>query len=147
MADLYWSPGEDLVGPERWYPLGGYEGIYEISTFGSIRRIAGGRGVKGPMPRIMKTPPNADGYPVVNLSKDGGQLAHNVHVLVAVTFHGPKPSPDAEVDHIDGVRDHCCAANVQWLTKYDNLQKRYNAQSAQDYSEADIAAMSRGAVA
>jgi hypothetical protein len=138
MYGLYWVPGSPLVGVERWYPIAGYDGVYEVSTFGQVRRVVAGRGCYGEYPKILKTPPTQDGYPTVRLSKDGKAKTFNVHVIVAETFHGAKPGPDYEVDHIDERRDHCCASNLAWVTKYANLEKReYNSAT----SDEDIEAM------
>jgi hypothetical protein len=142
MEDLRWEDGDPLAGPERWTHLVGYEGVYEISTFGQVRRIAPGRGVKGPLPRIMKTPPNADGYLTIRLSKDCEPKTHNVHVLVGYTFHGEPPAEivgDAELNHINGRRDDCCATNLEWTSKYTNLEKRR--QHDNELTDEDIAAM------
>jgi hypothetical protein len=125
----YYVPGDPLEGPERWYPIIEYEGIYEASTHGNIRRIAGGRGVRGPIPYVLKRAMNADGYLVCRLSKGGKPLTVNVHVVIARTFLGepPKDMPEPEVDHIDEDRANPAAWNLQYLSKFANLDKRqYN---------------------
>lgn len=140
MYDLYWVPGSPLVGVERWYPIAGYDGVYEVSTFGQVRRVVAGRGCHGEYPKILKTPATRDGYPTVRLSKDGKAKTFNVHVIVAETFIGSKPGPDSEVDHVDTNRSHNCAANLQWVTKYTNLDRRYRSRDDEP-SDDDIAAM------
>jgi hypothetical protein len=125
----YYVPGDPLTGPERWYPIKGYVGLYEASTHGHICRIAGGRGVRGPLPYMLKCPLTQDGYPSCRLSKDSKPVTVNVHVVIASTFLGPPPADmvDAEVDHIDDDRANPAAWNLQYLSKYANLDKRqYN---------------------
>lgn len=140
--DLYWAPGEPLEGPERWYPIEGYEGIYEISTLGRVRRIAGGHGVKHPIPRLLKLPPNQDGYLTVRLSRDGDAKTWNVHTLVTLTFHGrppPEIAGDAEADHINGDRADPAATNMRWLSKAANIERI--TRKEHDEQGADVDAM------
>jgi len=127
MDDVYWAPGEPLDGPERWYPLRGYEGTYEASTHGSIRRIAGGPGVKKPMPRLMQFSLSDNGYKTCRLSLDGKAKTFNAHWLIAMTFLGDPPEElreDAQVDHIDGNRYNNSASNLQWVSMFENLRRR-----------------------
>jgi hypothetical protein len=131
----YYVPGDPLEGPERWYPIADYIGLYEASTHGRICRIAGGRGVRGPLPYVLKCPPTQDGYPSCRLSKDGKAITVNVHVIIAATFHGPPPAdmPEPEVDHIDGDRMNPAAWNLQYLSKFANLEKRqYNSATTDE---------------
>jgi hypothetical protein len=147
MSDLYWKPGDPLEGPERWYPIEDYVGMYEVSTKGRIRRISGGRGVKKPLPRVLKATLTQDGYPSVRLSKDGKPKTVNVHVVVCTTFKGPPPpeiAGDAEVDHDDGDRTNAEATNLNWISKYANLDKRqYNSATTDE----EIAALAGGEIA
>ena len=62
---------------------------YIISTEGRVVRIKGGRGTRPGT--IIRSPVNADGYPVVCLSDKGTSHSWFVHKLVARTFLGPAP--------------------------------------------------------
>jgi hypothetical protein len=144
----YWSKGDPLDGPERWYPIAGYEGLYEVSTLGRVARIAGGRGARGPFPRILKATLNADGYPTVRLSKNAKPLTCNVHVLVAVAYHEiPKDMIEPEVDHINEDRADCRAINLQYLSKAANLAKRYERKPEDEPTDADVSAMAKAGAA
>lgn len=45
-----------------------------------------------------------------------------VHVLVCTAWHGPPPSPDAMVLHLDDDPEHNHAANLRWGTASENRQ-------------------------
>jgi len=58
-------------------------------------------------------------YDVVNLSRDGKHKSFTRHVLIALTFHGPRPT-GMLVRHLDGNRMNCAAANLAYGTSQDN---------------------------
>ena len=82
--------------PEIWAPVVGYEGRYEVSSFGNVRSIARaclvGYGAKRNLrPRILRATPDTKGYRSVSLSKDGKVSTKRICSLVAEAFLGPKP--------------------------------------------------------
>jgi hypothetical protein len=46
---------------------------------------------------------------------------HVVHRIVATAFHGPCPSAEYVVDHIDTNRQNNRADNLRWVTRLDNI--------------------------
>src|SRR5947207_9146057 len=84
---------------ERWLPIVGYEGFYEVSDLGWVRsldRLVGGP--QGPASRIFpgrilkqytQKPPRD--YPSVNLSRESVPTVCPVHRLVLEAFAGPCP--------------------------------------------------------
>jgi hypothetical protein len=61
-------------------------------------------------------------YPKVTLSKNGHELAHTVHTLIARAFIGPPPTPAHEVNHKDGLHQNSILPNVEWMTRSENQQ-------------------------
>ncbi len=62
------------------------------------------------------------GYPCVRAH--GGH--HALHRLVALTFIGPPPTPDAIVNHIDGKVGNYNVANLEWMTQGQNVQHAWD---------------------
>lgn len=48
-------------------------------------------------------------------------VGERVHRIVATTFHGPAPSPQHVVDHIDTNRRNNRPENLRWITKLENI--------------------------
>lgn len=106
---------------EVWRPVRGFEGVYEVSFDGKVRRIAPGRGAK--VGRILKPTTNrkVEGYLFLFLYRECKSTRHYVHRIVAEAFHGPAPEGQ-EVNHIDGDKLNCCASNLEWVTKQENAR-------------------------
>lgn len=64
-------------------------------------------------------------YRRVTLYDDQGRKKNElVHVLVATAFHGPPPSADSVVRHLDGDSLNCDADNLAWGTVAENVADR-----------------------
>jgi hypothetical protein len=50
-----------------------------------------------------------------------GKTSVRTHVVMCSLFKGPRPGPLYEVNHIDGNRDNNSAANLEWVTKRENI--------------------------
>lgn len=87
---------------------------YYASSFGRIR---GPRGI-----RKLCSPPKARGYLRVSVMIGNVVRSFGAHVLVCEAFHGPKPSPEHEVAHWDGMRPNNNEANLRWATHAENGQ-------------------------
>jgi NUMOD4 motif/HNH endonuclease len=100
--------------PERWLPIEGYEGMYEVSDLGRVRSLprfhAGGR--------ILK-PGHAGPVANVGLSRDGRSRTYSVHTLVMRAFVGPCPEGH-EVCHGPAGRRDNRLANLSYGTKSKN---------------------------
>ncbi len=104
---------------EEWRPVVGYEGWYEVSSLGRVRRIAPAPGTRAGW--IQKAYLHHTGYPTVTLSKDGILHHFTVHRLVALAFLG-SPNPGYEVNHKDGNKTHCAVSNLEYVTRQENVR-------------------------
>lgn len=111
---------------EQWKQLKSYEGLYEISDKGNVKRLArcftcsNGK-IYHLKERLLSIKPNKySGYVNVNLSKDGLKTIHSVHRLVAVNFI-ENPHNLNIVNHIDENRANNIAENLEWVSHGQNL--------------------------
>jgi hypothetical protein len=107
---------------EKWLPVDGYEGVYEVSNIGRVRRVCGGRGSIAGRILTCKTAPN--GYQHVDLSIQDKKTRFLIHRLVATAFLG-KPDFNAEVNHKDGIKTNNRMENLEWVTRGQNISHAY----------------------
>ena len=81
----------DIFTTEKWLPIDGFEGSYEVSDRGRVRSLdrisAQGRPIKG----VVLPLASNNGYRQVGLTRDRKRSVHLVHRLVLATFVGPAP--------------------------------------------------------
>lgn len=103
---------------EEWKPVVGYEGLYEVSNMGRVRKLRSGK-----IATLTKKNPQYGGYFVVTLIKyiDGkrSQKTANVHRLVAEAFI-PNPDHKPCVDHINTDPTDNRIENLRWSTYLEN---------------------------
>jgi hypothetical protein len=117
----------DDVTPERWLPVVGFEGSYEVSDLGRVRGLhrtvrKGAATITVPS-RILAGVPDRHGYLRVCLSRSGKHVTPAVHVLVAVAFIGPCP-PGMEVRHGPNGQLDNSLANLSYGTHRKNCEDR-----------------------
>lgn len=103
---------------EKWRPVVGYEGFYEVSSLGRVRSlnrvVQHADGIssirKG---RVLKPLSDKYGYLVVHLCKDGKQTNKKVHRLVAKAFI-PNPEGLPQVNHKNEVKNDNRVENLEW---------------------------------
>jgi hypothetical protein len=97
---------------ERWLPIAGFEGRYEVSDLGRVLGVT--------RQRIKQPTIDPQGYPYVSLSRGKGDSARiRVHVLVTRAFLGPCPE-GMEVLHGDGDPTHSALSNLRYGTSSEN---------------------------
>lgn len=117
---------------EIWKDIKEYEGLYQVSSYGRIRRIEKeitvvtphkGTFTKTYKGRILK--PSIRGmYYGVDLSKASKIKRKHIHRIVAETFI-PNPYNKPEVNHIDGNKLNNNVENLEWVTKSENAIHAY----------------------
>lgn len=104
--------------PEEWRSVAGYEGLYEVSSHGRVRRCGGSP--KCRTERLVKPQPHRGGYVHVTLSKDGEVRPQSVQQMVLRAFVGP-PNEGEESRHQNDDRTDNRLANLRWGTRTQNM--------------------------
>lgn len=110
-----------VVMKERWMDVKNYEGIYQISNLGRLRRLPViGRRRNSKSISYPNGSLNPKGYLKHKLySLDGTSRTFSAHVLVASAFipnHDDKP----QVNHMDGNKLNNQTSNLEWCTNAEN---------------------------
>jgi hypothetical protein len=117
---------------EKWLPVVGYEGAYEVSDHGRVRsldrtytRMHRGAPVQQSLQgRILKPAPNRDkGYPHLSLHSDGVRRTTLVHLLVLEAFAGPCPE-GMEACHANDIANDNRLKNLRWDTRSENMREQ-----------------------
>lgn len=74
--------------------------------------------------REMKQCTIEKGYLACSVRRGGKARGYGVHILVADAFHGPKPSPEHQVRHLDGNPTNNAPSNLAWGTTRENANDR-----------------------
>lgn len=115
---------------ERWLPIKGFEGLYEVSSLARVRsvdRIVQGRNRWGPFDKhlrgkILAQHTDDYGYLVVSLSRDGKARPYRVHRLVGEAFFGPLP-PGMDTRHLAGQQANA-VTDICYGTRAENEQDK-----------------------
>ena len=110
---------EEMYKDERWLPVVGFEGIYDVSDFGRVRSIMKRKNTL--VGRILKPSLNASGYRHVGLHKDGKHNTLRVHRLAMMAFIGPCPNGE-QINHIDGNKINNRLDNLEYVTASENTR-------------------------
>lgn len=105
---------------EAWRAAVGYEGRYEVSDLGRVRRIAHGHSAKPGQIVGSLTLPYAK---VVLSDSDHKRKTWRIHQLVLEAFVGPCPT-GLECRHLDGNTHNNNLSNLTWGTRTDNAHDR-----------------------
>ena len=112
---------------EIWKDIFGYEGLYQVSTYGRIRSCDkivnyvryGVKLKRKRKSRIRKQGVNLDGYMMCILSKNGKRHPRLSHRYVAEAFI-PNPLNKETVNHKDKNRANNHINNLEWNTRKEN---------------------------
>ena len=115
---------------EIWKPIPGYEGWYDVSDHGHVRRMKPGKGTH--VGRLMKEGCDSFGRSAARLTKDGKSRSFLVPRLVLMAFVGPCPD-GMECCHADDDNKNNHLSNLRWDTRsanqYDRVRNGRNPQA------------------
>lgn len=94
---------------EIWKDIKGYEGLYQISSFGRVKSFYANR------EKILKFKNNKSGYLYAQLCGKGKNKYYRVHRLVASAFI-PNIKKFKEVNHKDGDKTNNYVSNLDWCS-------------------------------
>lgn len=110
---------------ETWKDVKGYEGLYQVSDMGNVKRVQHEdyncrQGYRIFKERLLKQEINFRGYMKVTLSKNNIHKGLFVHRLVAEAFI-LNPNNYPQVNHKDENKANNCVDNLEWCdNKYNN---------------------------
>lgn len=104
---------------ERWKPVPGFVGRYEVSDQGRLRSSIPYRGESGI--RLRRLVRNGGGRVSCWLSPGDGEppQMHTIHSIVLLAFIGPRPD-GMDIRHLDGDPTNNRLANLKYGTKSEN---------------------------
>jgi len=102
---------------ERWLPIPGYEGRYDVSDLGRVRSWLAWRTL--PVPHVLAALNSSHGYLSVGLVRDGQATTKEIHALVMLAFSGERLD-GLEVRHLDGNSRNNVATNLAYGTRSEN---------------------------
>lgn len=101
---------------EIWKDVVGYEGLYQISSFGRLKHFSTRFGWN-----ILKNTNKKGWYFNVVLRSKNGNRSVKLHRLVAEAFI-PNPENKREINHIDLNKQNNRVENLEWCSHKENIQ-------------------------
>lgn len=112
---------------EVWYPVPGYEGLYDVSNMGRVRSNSrpsrNWRAEWMTKPRIKKFTIASHGYLVARFTNQAGESKNiYLHSIMCTVFNGVQPEEDSTVNHKNGQKRDNRPENLEWVSQEDNTE-------------------------
>ena len=108
-----------------WKDIKGYEGLYQVSNCGEVRKLRFINNITNKEKIFMITPQKINsGYYKIVLYKNAVYKNKTIHRLVAETFI-PNPNNYPCVNHKDGNKNNNNVENLEWCTYSENAKHAY----------------------
>ena len=98
---------------EIWKDIKGYEGLYQISSYGKVMIISSGKMLK---PEITEK-----GYLRYELNKNGKRKRFKAHRLVGMNFIENNNNLP-QINHKDGIKTNNHVSNLEWCDNSHNVR-------------------------
>ncbi len=112
---------------EIWKDVAGYEGLYQVSNMGGVKRLSFitynkyyKRETIHKENHLRPTPHYQNNYLSVMFSKNKKQKRIMVHRLVAIHFIS-NPNNYRTVNHKNGNKQQNCVSNLEWMSHKQNV--------------------------
>jgi hypothetical protein len=111
----------------EWKAIKDYEGLYEVSNDGQIRRISYEKrchNLRYELPKILNTYKDKNSYNVIRLYKNG--IVSNLRIgrLVGLSFvKGYKEN--YQINHVNGNKADDNYKNLEWVTASENIIHKF----------------------
>ncbi len=106
---------------EIWKDVKGYEGLYQVSSFGRVRSLHKKNNI------IVLKSANKGLYLAITLCKNGGQKQECIHTIVAKHFlnHNPNGFNGLIINHKDFNKHNNSKNNLELVTPRENSNRKH----------------------
>lgn len=110
---------------EQWKDVVDYEGIYQVSNYGTVKRVKRAAATRVGAQVKHLAPSKSYFYPRVVLHNQDRGKSFFVHALVAAAFLGPRPEGH-QINHKNGDKLNPGADNLEYCTQSENWKHALN---------------------
>ena len=106
---------------EIWKDVVGYEGFYQVSNLGNVKRVGSFRGVNKAYLNnyYLKPKDNGKGYYRIKLTVNNKSKRVMLHRIIAEAFIS-NPNNYPYINHINAIRKDNRLENLEWCTQGQN---------------------------